>query len=414
MKDPIDFTTYGKNTIFDTIYDEWIYNRELNTVKRVIESMESLVENRLATKIFGNEYVTPMRVVPFNVICKWLIDKDKSLEKYVRKVNAFFRVYADDNKIAIEYSKYRLDIGQYAVDLGKRNYAVLIVETSGENYEQNDIAYRLYFVGKKCVKYRNKMLDLFDKVPDMNENKRYNYISYLDGRPTKDATFKTFDKMVLKNKSEIIGYIDNWYKNIPAYYERGVPAKLSILLYGKPGTGKSSFAQALAKHLDMQSIVSLSSDYFNTTNDPNSNNRGYNNTSSIFLIDEIDCICNSRETDNSNENKKALSKLLDFLDNPPTTYIKAEDGKYYSVSIVVATTNYFDRLDDAVKRYGRFDRKIELKEFNKTEAFELCDIFGVDYDLIPGDINSSKFSISPAYLQALCIENIDSKIKNEK
>ena len=411
MKSVKDFKTHGNNPIFEVIYSEWLYNRDLSSVKHVTDNLDLLVENKLATRISGAEYITPMRVCPFNVICKWIIEKDKSLKKYVRNNNAFFRQYADDNAVAIEYSKYRLDTGEYAVDLGKDNFAVLEVKQSSDGYDYSDMSYSLYFIGKKCIKYRDKILSLIDQIPDINDKKKYNYICYLDGRATKDIRFKTFDKMVLRNKDEIINYINNWYKNIPAYFERGVPAKLSILLYGKPGTGKSSFAQALAMHLNMRAIVSLSSDYFNSMTDDNKNT---NNDSSIYLIDEIDCICNSRDTDNSAENKKAVSKLLDFLDNPPTSYIKAEDGKYYAVSIVVATTNYFDKLDSAVKRYGRFDRQIELKEFNKNEAHEMCDIFGVDYSIIPGEVNSSKFSISPAYLQALCIENIDINIKNEK
>ena len=106
-----------------------------------------------------------------------------------------------------------------------------------------------------------------------------------------------------------------------------------------------------------------------------------------------------------------MSTLLSFLDNPPTFYYKTKDGLSYPISIVIATTNYYDKLDEAVKRYGRFDLKIEMNEFNKYQAIEMCNLYDLKlYDLVDNS-NEKDFTISPSYLQALCLENIDKSLK---
>ena len=109
-----------------------------------------------------------------------------------------------------------------------------------------------------------------------------------------------------------------------------------------------------------------------------------------------------------------LQKLLAFLDNPPSYNYKIDDGDNYPVSVVVATTNYYNRLDAAVKRYGRFDLQIELKDFNRKEAEEMCKLYDLKLeDVISKGINKPDFSISPAKLQAKCLEKIDTTLKHK-
>jgi SpoVK/Ycf46/Vps4 family AAA+-type ATPase len=270
----------------------------------------------------------------------------------------------------------------------------------------------LYFIGKNCLERRSDFTKSLDKIEDKIPYSGIDTIQYLDGRPDTEAIFKSFDQMVFEGKDDIIKYIDNWKKNIPRYNEYGMIPKLSVLLYGDPGVGKSTFCKALAKYLDIHVIRSLSPQYFD--NEENLNKQAGNTnhyTDAIYSIDDIDTVCSSREEDSSKDNNKVISSLLDFLDNPPSFYYKADDGKYYLVSIVCATTNYIDRLDKAVKRSGRFDLKIEMKKFDRKEAQMMCDIYGLKLEDIYKDEINDDTTFVPAHIQALCTENIDNNLK---
>ena len=88
---------------------------------------------------------------------------------------------------------------------------------------------------------------------------------------------------------------------------------------------------------------------------------------------------------NTNDNQRALFQLLDGVFSTDNT-------------IYVATTNYIDRLDSALIRYGRFDIQEELKYFDYEHALEFVGMFGYGEDLLTEiDI---QYPVQPAYLQS--------------
>lgn len=283
----------------------------------------------------------------------------------------------------------------------------------------------LYVIGKGHAKFINKIIAEVNKMKELNNSIKNDMILTI-GKGTqtrKETVFKTFDQFIIKDKKAIMDYIDNWMDNINIYQKYNLIPKLSILIYGDPGTGKSTFAKALAKYIGTGTVVIYSPEFFSTEKMPNVDRfsrsvRGegtdfIKSEPEVITLDDIDCYVNSRETDNSSENNEKMSKLLEFLDNPPLCYIKCKkDNKYYPASIVVATTNYIDKLDKAIKRYGRFDLKIEMQEFTIDQAEEMCQAFDLHFnDIYKEPIKDKKsFRISPAYLQSLCSENIE-KIK---
>ena len=55
--------------------------------------------------------------------------------------------------------------------------------------------------------------------------------------------------------------------------------------------------------------------------------------------------------------------------------------------------------------------KIHMPLFTRVEAQEMCDLYGLQLDDIVTDSRRKNFEISPSYLQALCLENLDKSMK---
>ena len=402
------------------IFDDYIFNRDFSNTNNVLKNIQLLVDNNLASRIAGNELISDMGTSRYKVACRFLCKYNKELKKFKRKYieDNFEEGYmiAGTDKRITELNDYALEDGVYYVDLGDKehdDYAILKVSQKEDNHYR--IGFELYFIGYRHSKFKDKYFKLVEKYEKLSQKSTDNYLMYSDRRAPKTVTFKSFDQMVIRDKDKILKYIDNWVEHIPMYHKYGISPKLSILLYGEPGTGKSTFARALAKYLDIDSCMCISPDYFSSLSVNGGRNSLYTYKPTVFTIDDIDCVCHSRKDnkskDNNANNNTVLSSLLEFLDNPENFYYKAKDGYYYPISIVVATTNYFDKLDDAVKRYGRFDLKIKMDEFNKKEAEEMCALYDLKLSDVYDKPITKDFKISPSYLQALCLENIDNSFK---
>ncbi|MCA9058470.1 MAG: AAA family ATPase, partial [Planctomycetaceae bacterium] len=130
------------------------------------------------------------------------------------------------------------------------------------------------------------------------------------------------------------------------YNARGVPYRRGFLLYGPPGTGKSSavIAVATALRLDI-AILSL----VNSSLDDDDLCQLLSDCprNAIVLIEDIDCVFVERRAGEDKANKLTFSGLLNGLDG-----VAAGEGR-----ILFATTNHPERLDPALVRPGRIDRR---------------------------------------------------------
>ncbi|WWC90363.1 uncharacterized protein L201_005296 [Kwoniella dendrophila CBS 6074] len=171
------------------------------------------------------------------------------------------------------------------------------------------------------------------------------------------------------------------------YQERGVPHRRGYLLYGEPGSGKSSLISALAAQLKLDIyIVNLGS---KSMDDDNLSNLLQNCPARcILLMEDIDCAFPKRKLnsgkpkDGSNQGDSTLSQEKSEDDKDEATMtndsssgvtlsglLNALDGVASSEGrLLFCTTNWKDKIDAALSRPGRCDVWIEFTHATQDQA----------------------------------------------
>ena len=160
-----------------------------------------------------------------------------------------------------------------------------------------------------------------------------------------------------EEKGELIEIVD-FLKKPESYLKMGAKIPKGILLYGKPGTGKTLIAKAIAGEAGVPFISMSGSEFIEMFAGLGASRvrklfqKAKKMAPCIIFIDEIDAI-GSRRTSNSGaetENNQTLNQLL----------VEMDGFESNETIIVLAATNRPEMLDKALLRPGRFDRQITI------------------------------------------------------
>jgi SpoVK/Ycf46/Vps4 family AAA+-type ATPase len=153
-------------------------------------------------------------------------------------------------------------------------------------------------------------------------------------------------------------FIQKYVINVLRYADRAkrfaLPLPRGILLFGPPGTGKSLFANALAREVNLPFINLVTENIYSKwlgesgQNLKNAITLAEKMSPAIVFIDEIDRFGKRGGSADSagEETRRVFSQFLEWL------------GRTDRQSIIVGTTNVPEHLDEAFTRTGRFDYKI--------------------------------------------------------
>lgn len=180
---------------------------------------------------------------------------------------------------------------------------------------------------------------------------------------------KTFDDIYNINKQSILSYIDNFIN--------GKVKKLCLLLSGPPGTGKTSFIQAIynymKQHGDTRDILNITMNHItadcilesimntNTVNITDGRKLTLDTKKKFIVMEDITAqhnighLCKSKEDDKSSSiseddidmshnSNLSLSCMLNIIDG-----LSSLDG-----TIFIITSNHASRLHHSFTRDGRF------------------------------------------------------------
>ena len=136
----------------------------------------------------------------------------------------------------------------------------------------------------------------------------------------------------------------------------GIPPPRGVLMYGPPGSGKTMIAKAVAAETGAYFFLLNGPEIMSKLAGESESNlrkafeEAEKNSPSIIFIDEIDSIAPKRDKAGGEVERRIVSQLLTLMDGiKPTSNV-----------IVIACTNRPNVIDPALRRFGRFDRELDI------------------------------------------------------
>ena len=198
---------------------------------------------------------------------------------------------------------------------------------------------------------------------------------------TKNTKVKFDDVAGLdEEKQEMIEIVD-FLKKPKKFYDMGAKVPRGVLLCGKPGTGKTLIAKAIAGEANVPFISMSGSEFIEMFAGLGASRvrklfeKAKKIAPCIVFIDEIDAIGSRRtsQTGAESENNQTLNQLLVEMDGFDTE----------ETIIVLAATNRPEMLDNALLRPGRFDRQITIALPDMKGREEILKIHAKDKKMAP-------------------------------
>ncbi|CAD6570707.1 MAG: AAA ATPase cdc48 [Tremellales sp. Tagirdzhanova-0007] len=150
----------------------------------------------------------------------------------------------------------------------------------------------------------------------------------------------------------------------------GIKPPRGILMFGPPGTGKTLMARAVANETGAFFFLINGPEIMSKMAGESESNlrkafeEAEKNSPAIIFIDEIDSIAPKREKTNGEVERRVVSQLLTLMDG-----LKARSNL-----VVMAATNRPNSIDPALRRFGRFDREVDIGIPDPTGRLEILRI----------------------------------------
>jgi len=150
----------------------------------------------------------------------------------------------------------------------------------------------------------------------------------------------------------------------------GIKPPRGVLMYGPPGCGKTLIARAVANETGAFLFSINGPEIMSKLSGESESNlrkafeEAEKNSPSIIFIDEIDSLAPKREKNQGEIERRIVSQLLTLMDGISSN----------SHMVVIGCTNRPNSIDPALRRFGRFDREIDIGVPDEKGRLEILNI----------------------------------------
>jgi transitional endoplasmic reticulum ATPase len=184
----------------------------------------------------------------------------------------------------------------------------------------------------------------------------------------------------------------------------GIKPPRGVLMYGPPGCGKTLIARAVANETGAFLFSINGPEIMSKLSGESESNlrkafeEAEKNSPSIIFIDEIDSLAPKREKNQGEIERRIVSQLLTLMDGISSN----------SHMVVIGCTNRPNSIDPALRRFGRFDREIDIGVPDEKGRLEILNIhiqkMRLSSDVNIEEICKETYGFVGADLAQLCTE----------
>jgi chaperone BCS1 len=317
-------------------------------VKDVPRSIYAFLKRELTTELT----ITSQNIAFHNTL-KWIEKKYKNKNFRKLKLTNGKWGWNENTTTSIGY-------GIHWIRYNKKFFLINLVKESANQSEYDKETLTMMKIGRSREIFDNFVKEIETLDLDVSKTKIYKMDdawSYAKDQKKRNLNSIFIEK---EKKDLLINNLSKFINNEQWYIDNGIPYQLGILLYGSPGTGKTSLIKAIAGYLNypiyylspkklgkIESAMSTLSD------------------KCIVVIEDIDSnfLTHSRENKDGDTDENSLLKEMSSVSL--SEILNSLDGMFSAHGrILVATTNHIENLDAALIRPGRIDLKIEIGYVN--------------------------------------------------
>ena len=383
------FKDIENNSLIVTLFSGGIIVTLFIYAKNIIATLWDLFLTLISFKIVNRYNIQYFEPDSLKKVMFLLNQKGKIL--WMNQVEVMNSNAADGNEnkySAVPHGRsYRIMYNRFViVDKEFENDGMKVITT---------VTIRVFFSRKKPFldKFISDMKDIVIK-----ENADNTVISTINtnGTNTIEKSKRFIDSIYSSDNAPLNLLMDakNFIHNEKIYKDCSMPYKRNYLLYGKPGSGKTSSILALASELDWSVLcIDIAK---NRLDDVIRNITTRDHT--IFLFEDVDAVAknvtNKKKKDKDGDEEDTEEVFVENDDISLSQLLNITDGLITPYgSICVFTTNHIECLDEAFLRDGRMDRKIEFKYFKPFTTKQMIK------DKLGFELEDPKDEVCPASLQ---------------